>query len=82
MGRVRRVKVSRRKRAELGTGAGLVLVAAGVYLVLGLGWALIVVGAAILALFLTVYDVDEPERRALESTLPTNHPLKDWSEAP
>lgn len=46
-------------RARLGVFAGVVMVAVGVFLVLGIGWALIAGGIAVSAAFLLLYDVDE-----------------------
>lgn len=52
--------MSKVTRARLGLFAGLLMVAAGVFLVFGAGWALIVGGGALSALFLLIYDVDPP----------------------
>lgn len=51
-------------RARLGFLAGVVMLAAGVFLVFDLGWALIVGGAAVSASFLLLYPVDEPPEEA------------------
>jgi membrane associated rhomboid family serine protease len=59
---VGRVPVSRVMRARLGFFAGLAIVGAGLYLTIGLGWALAVFGAGTAAAFVWLYDVDEPER--------------------
>lgn len=55
-----RVRVSRVIRARLGYFAGVVMVAAGLYLALGVGWALVVAGAGVAAAFVWLYDVSEP----------------------
>lgn len=49
-------------RARLGFYAGLVLVVAGLFLTLGLGWALVVAGLGTGAAFVWLYDVTEPEK--------------------
>lgn len=54
--------MSRVLRARLGFFAGLTILAAGLFLALGLGWALTVFGAATAAAFVWLYDVDEPEQ--------------------
>jgi hypothetical protein len=52
--------VSRVLRARLGYFLGVAMIAAGVYLALGLGWALVVAGACVAAAFVWLYDVSEP----------------------
>lgn len=54
-------RLSRVVRARLGFFAGLVVLGTGIFLSLGLGWALTVVGAGTAAAFVWLYDVDEPE---------------------
>lgn len=51
---------SRPTRARTVVLAGLVAVAAGVYLLVGLPWALVVGGAAAVLFGLVVMDVDPP----------------------
>lgn len=51
-------------RARLGYFLGVLLVAAGLYLAVGMGWALIVAGAATAAAFVWLYDVAEPPKEA------------------
>lgn len=55
-----RVRVSRVIRARLGYFAGILLVAVGVYLTLGLGWALVALGLGVAAAFVWLYDVSDP----------------------
>lgn len=50
--------MSRVVRARLGYFAGLVMLAVGVFLALGLGWALVVAGAGVAAAFVWLYDTD------------------------
>jgi hypothetical protein len=47
-------------KARLGYFAGVVVVAVGVFLALGLGWALMAAGAGVVAAFVWLYDVSEP----------------------
>lgn len=51
--------MSRVMRARLGYFAGVVLVAVGLYLAVGLGWALVVAGSGTAAAFVWLYDVSE-----------------------
>ena len=55
-----RVPVSRVVRARVGYFAGVAMLAVGVFLALGLGWALVVAGAGVAAAFVWLYDVSEP----------------------
>jgi hypothetical protein len=55
-----RIRLSRPVRARLGYFLGLVLGSAGLYLALGLGWALVAAGAGVCAGFVWLYDVSEP----------------------
>ena len=55
-----RVSVSRVVRARVGYFAGLVMVAVGVLLALGLGWALVVAGLGVAGAFVWLYDVSDP----------------------
>lgn len=77
MGRLGRLRMSRRRRAAIGLTVGVLLIAFGVFLVFGVGWAAIALGVAVTAIFLAVYDVDEPEQAALESTLPRLAPRSE-----
>jgi hypothetical protein len=52
--------VSRVLRARLGYFTGVVIVAVGVFLALGLGWALVAAGVGTAAAFVFLYDVSEP----------------------
>jgi hypothetical protein len=52
--------------ALAGCCAGLGLLVAGVWFVAGVGWALIVAGVATVAVFLLLYDVDEPEQQSVK----------------
>lgn len=52
--------MSRVVRARVGYFAGLVMVAVGLFLALGLGWALMVAGAGVAAASVWLYDVSEP----------------------
>jgi hypothetical protein len=53
-------RLTRTARARTGYFAGLVLIASGLWLALGLGWGLIAAGAGVIAYFALLYDVDEP----------------------
>lgn len=55
-----RVRVKRVIRARIGYFAGILLVAVGVYLAIGLGWGLVALGMAIAAASVWLYDVAEP----------------------
>lgn len=57
-----RVHVSRVLRARAGFFLGLAILAVGVFLAIGLGWALVVAGAGTSSAFVWLYDVDEPEK--------------------
>jgi hypothetical protein len=52
--------------ALAGCCVGLGLLVAGVWFVAGLGWALIVAGIAVVAVFLLLYDVDQPEAQSVK----------------
>jgi hypothetical protein len=52
--------------ALAGCCVGLGLLVAGVWFVAGVGWALIVAGIATVAVFLLLYDVDEPEQQSVK----------------
>jgi hypothetical protein len=47
-------------RARLGYFAGVLLIAVGIYLALGLGWGLVSLGLGTAAAFVWLYDVAEP----------------------
>jgi hypothetical protein len=49
-------------RARLGYFAGVLLIAAGLGLVLGVGWGLVAAGVGLVAYTVLLYDVDEPEQ--------------------
>lgn len=53
-------RVTRVARARAGYFAGLLLLAAGLFLTLGLGWALAAAGVGVIAYTVLLYDVDEP----------------------
>lgn len=55
-----RVRVKRVIRARVGYFAGVLLVAAGIYLAMGLGWGLVALGLGTAAAFVWLYDVAEP----------------------
>lgn len=55
-----RVGLSRVIRARVGYFAGLLLIGAGLYLALGLGWALVAFGLGTAVAFVWLYDVSEP----------------------
>jgi hypothetical protein len=52
--------------ALAGCCVGLGLLVAGVWFVAGVGWALIVAGIATVAVFLLLYDVDEPAQQSVK----------------
>jgi hypothetical protein len=54
------VHLSRVLRSLVGSLLGALMVAFGVGYIFGLGWSLIVGGAAMVLYFLLVYNVDEP----------------------
>lgn len=56
------VHLTRVVRARLGYFAGVLLIAAGVFLTFGLGWALVAAGVCTAAAFVLLYDVSEPEK--------------------
>jgi hypothetical protein len=58
---VGRVALSRARRAQVGYFTGVLLVALGLGWALGYGWGLIAAGAGLIAYFVLLYDVDEPE---------------------
>lgn len=51
-------KMNKLIRARLGFGTGAALSSAGMLVLFGAGWALVVGGAAMAAGFLLLYDVD------------------------
>lgn len=55
-----RVRVKRVIRARIGYFAGVLLVATGIYLAIGLGWGLVALGIGTAAAFVWLYDVAEP----------------------
>ena len=55
-----RVRVKRVIRARIGYFAGILLIAVGVYLALGLGWGLVAAGLGTAAAFVWLYDVSDP----------------------
>jgi hypothetical protein len=63
-------RLSRVTRARMGFFVGVLLVAAGLVLTLGLGWALVAAGLGTVAAFVWLYDVSEPEKAVPESHLP------------
>jgi hypothetical protein len=63
---VGRPHLTPRAVAATGCCGGLLLLVAGVWFVFGLGWALIVAGIATVAVFLLLYDVDEPEAQSVK----------------
>lgn len=67
------LRVSRIARARVGYLVGLAAIAAGLYLALGLGWALVAAGFGLCAAFVWLYDVSEPE-----PTKPTGPTEGDW----
>jgi hypothetical protein len=54
--------MSRAMRARLGYFAGVLLIAVGIGLALGLGWGLLAAGVGLVAYTVLLYDVDEPEQ--------------------
>jgi hypothetical protein len=55
--------MARAARARTGYFAGLLLIAAGLAVALGLGWGLVAAGAGLIAYMTLLYDVDDmPER--------------------
>lgn len=63
-------RLSRVTRARLGFFVGVLLVAAGLCLTIGVGWALVAAGLGTVAAFVWLYDVSEPEQALPESQLP------------
>jgi glucose dehydrogenase len=63
---VGRPHLTPRAAAAIGCCGGLMLLVAGVWFVFGVGWALIVAGIATVAVFLLLYDVDEPEQQSVK----------------
>lgn len=63
------VRMSRVIRARLGYFVGALIIAAGVGVIAGLGWALVTVGVAVVVASVWLYDVDEPEKPVLESQI-------------
>ncbi len=61
-----RPHLTRAARARLGCGVGGLMAAVGVWLVAGVGWALMVAGLVIAAVALLLYDVDEPEQQSIK----------------
>jgi hypothetical protein len=57
----RRWRISRVVRAHLGYLAGLLILATGFGLALNIGWGLVAAGIGLVAKFVWLYDVDEPE---------------------
>lgn len=55
-----RVRVRRVIRARAGYFTGLLLIGAGLFLSLGIGWALVALGVGTAAAFVWLYDVSEP----------------------
>lgn len=53
-------RVTRSARARTGYFAGVLLVAAGLFLTFGSGWALIAAGVGLVVYVVLLYDVDEP----------------------
>lgn len=47
-------------RARIGYFAGVLLVAAGIYLAIGLGWGLVALGLGTAAASVWLYDVSDP----------------------
>lgn len=57
-----RLRLSRTLRAFTGCLLGIVVAFIGLVLVAGIGWALVVAGAATAAAFALLYDVDDVAR--------------------
>jgi hypothetical protein len=56
-------RMARAARARTGYFAGLLLIAAGLALALGVGWGLVAAGTGLIAYMTLLYDVDDmPER--------------------
>jgi biopolymer transport protein ExbB/TolQ len=56
-------KPTRAARARTGYFTGLLLIAAGLAVALGVGWGLVAAGAGLIAYTVLLYDVDDmPER--------------------
>jgi hypothetical protein len=53
-------RVTRTVRARTGYFSGLLLLAAGLALALGLGWGLVAAGVGLIVYFTLLYDVDDP----------------------
>lgn len=64
--RARKRRISRVARARLGYFAGVLLIAVGLGLAIGLGWGLVAGGVGLVAAAVLLYDVDEPEPGELE----------------
>ena len=64
-----RIRLSRVIRARLGYFLGALVIAAGMFYMAGIGAALVVLGVAIIAAFVWLYDVDEPEKPVRESQI-------------
>jgi hypothetical protein len=56
-----RWSVPRSARARIGYFAGVLLIAAGLGLALGLGWGLVATGVGLIAYMVLLYDVDDPQ---------------------
>jgi hypothetical protein len=65
-------------RARVGYFLGALTVAAGLFLMAGLGPALVLLGVAVVVAFVWLYDVDEPERAMRESQVRRRVPGDDW----
>jgi hypothetical protein len=57
---VGRVRMRRVIRARVGYFTGILFIAVGIYLALGLGWGLVSLGLGTAAAFVWLYDVSEP----------------------
>ena len=72
------VRLSRVIRARIGYFLGALIIAAGVCVIAGLGWALVALGVAVVVAFVWLYDVDEPEKPAMASHLRRRVGGDDW----
>lgn len=70
--------MERYDRAVAGLAVAWVFMAAGAWMVFGLGWALIVAGGELAAYFLVPYDVDRPLPTVRRTDLPV--PLRRFAE--